>query len=101
MTTTQPAKSRRQKLEAFLVSRPGDAFALYGLALECAREGDHDAAIANFETLLAAHPDYVAGYFQLGQLFARLARIADSRRVLTEGVAAAVRAGDAHAESEI
>lgn len=93
--------SRRQKLEAFLSSHPRDAFALYGLAMECAREGDHDAALDCFQKLLDAHPDYVTGYFQHGQLLARLARVEEARRVLAAGLAAAQRQGDAHAASEL
>lgn len=98
---TQPANSRRQKLEAFLATHPDDAFAQYGLALECANLGDNDAAISQFNALLAQHPDYVTGYFQLGQLFARLMRPADARRVLTDGIAAAARTGDQHAAAEM
>lgn len=98
---TQTIKTRREKLEEFLATHPGDAFAQYGLALECANHGDNDAAIANFEALLAKHPDYVTGYFQLGQLFARIARPIDARRVLHAGIAAASRTGDQHAGEEM
>ena len=97
----QTTKTRRQKLEEFLTTHPGDAFAQYGLALECANHGDNDAAITNFEALLAKHPDYVTGYFQLGQLFARIARPIDARRVLHAGIAAAARTGDQHASAEM
>lgn len=98
---TQSTKSRREKLEEFLTSHPGDAFAQYGLALECANHGDNEAAIAHFEALLAKHPDYVTGYFQLGQLLARIARTAEARRVLQDGIAAAARTGDQHANAEM
>jgi len=98
---TQQTKSRREKLQEFVAANSGDAFARYGLALECAREGDNDAAISNFEALLAIHKDYVTGYFQLGQLLARLGRREDARRVLESGIEAAGRTGDSHAVSEI
>jgi Tfp pilus assembly protein PilF len=98
---TQPTKSRRQKLEEFLAAHPGDAFAQYGLAIECAKEDDHDATIRQFRTLLESHPDYVTGYFQFGQFLARIGRPGDARRTLTEGIAAAGRTGDEHAQSEI
>jgi tetratricopeptide (TPR) repeat protein len=98
---TQPTNSRRQKLEAFLAAHPGDAFATYGLALECGNLGDNDAAIAHFDALLTKHPDYVTGYFQLGQLYARLMRPTDARKALTDGIAAAARTGDQHAASEM
>lgn len=98
---TQPTSSRRQKLEAFLAAHPNDAFAQYGLALECANLADHEAALTNFDALLAKHPDYVTGYFQLGQLYAKLMRPADARRVLTAGIDAAARTGDQHAAGEM
>ena len=69
--------------------------------MECANQDDAAAAIANFEKLLAENPNYVAGYFQYGQLLAKLSRTADARRTLTDGIEAARRTGDQHAGSEM
>lgn len=88
-------------LEEFLAAHPQDAFARYGLAMECSNQGDSDAAIANFEKLLAENPNYVAGYFQYGQMLARLSRTADAKRTLDSGIEAARRTGDQHAGSEM
>jgi predicted Zn-dependent protease len=102
MTTTQPQKkSRRQLLEEFLASKPGEAFARYGLAMECANTGDAAAADENFKALLASHPEYVAGYFQYGQFLAKSGRTAEARSTLTAGIATALRTGDEHARSEM
>jgi len=99
---TQPAKkTRRALLEEFLAAHPQDAFARYGLAMECANQDDSAAAIAHFEKLLAENPHYVAGYFQYGQLLARLSRTADAKRTLSSGIEVARRAGDQHAGSEM
>lgn len=98
---TQPQKTRRQMLEEFAAAHPNDAFARYGLALECAKGGDHEAAIAQLRQLLAEHPDYVAGYQQLGQFLARLARSEEARQTLTAGIAAAQRTGNQHARTEM
>jgi tetratricopeptide (TPR) repeat protein len=99
---TQPQKkTRRMMLGEFVAAHPNDAFARYGLAMECANQGDHAAAIEHFEKLLAGHPAYVTGYFQYGQLLARMSRIEDARRTLTTGIEAARRTGDAHAASEM
>lgn len=84
-----------------MAAHPNDAFGLYGLAMECANQNDHTAAEQQFEKLLAAHPDYVTGYFQYGQLLARLARTDEARRTLTAGIEAARRTGDQHAASEM
>jgi tetratricopeptide (TPR) repeat protein len=92
---------RRRKLEEFIASHLEDAFARYGLAMECAREGDNDAALEHFRHLLDSHPDYVSGYFQYGQLLARLARNDEARQILAAGVSAARRSGDSHAADEM
>ena len=99
---TQPQKkTRRQMLEEFAAAHPNDAFARYGLAIECANQGDHTAAVENFEKLLAQHPAYVTGYFQFGQLLARISQMDKARAVLTTGIEAARRTGDHHAADEM
>ena len=102
MTLTQPQKkSRRQILEDFVAAKPTDAFARYGLAMECANSSDAAAADENFKALLASHPEYVAGYFQFGQFLAKSGRAKEARSTLNAGIAAARRAGDDHARSEM
>jgi tetratricopeptide (TPR) repeat protein len=98
---TQPVNSRREKLEQFVAAKPNDPFARYALALECANIGDSDSAIENFDILLRTHPDYVTGYFQLGQLYMRLSRHTEARQTLTAGIQAARRTGDTHAAEEM
>lgn len=98
---TQTQKSRRETLEGFVAANPNDAFARYGLALECARLGEDQAAAEHFQKLLAAHPGYVAGYFQFGQLLARVGRLTEAKKMLSDGVVVAQKAGDAHARDEM
>ncbi len=98
---TQQQKTRRQILEEFAAAHPNDAFARYGLAMECAQSGDPQAAIEHFRKLLAAHPDYVAGYFHYGQLLARLSRTDEARQILAAGVAVAQKVGNQHAGTEM
>lgn len=97
----QAQRSRREVLEQFVAQKPGEAFARYGLALECARLGDDQAAAGHFEKLLEAHPAYVAGYFQFGQLLSRLGRIDEARKMLSDGIVVAQKSGDAHARDEM
>ncbi len=102
MTLTESQKkSRRQMLEDFVAAKPGDAFALYGLAMECANVGDTTAADGHFQTLIRLHPDYVAAFYQYGQMLARLGRIAEARTTLTTGVAVTLKTGNDHARSEM
>jgi tetratricopeptide (TPR) repeat protein len=98
---TPTTKSRRESLEAFVEATPNDAFARYGLALECVKLGDDAAAQEHFKQLIAANPSYVAGYFHYGALLARLARSDEARQILTTGVSVADRSGDTHARDEM
>jgi tetratricopeptide (TPR) repeat protein len=99
--TTQPEKSRREVLEQFVAQKPGDAFARYGLALECAKQGDDQAATNHFQKLLEENPQYVAGYFQFGQLLSRVGRVDEACKVLSDGIVMAQKTGDAHARDEM
>jgi tetratricopeptide (TPR) repeat protein len=100
-TMTPPTKSRRETLEGFVQANPGAAFARYGLALECAKLGEDEAATGHFVKLIEGHPGYVAGYFQYGQLLARLGRIAEAKKTLSDGIVVAAHAGDTHARDEM
>jgi tetratricopeptide (TPR) repeat protein len=97
----QTQKSRREMLEQFVAGKPDDAFARYGLALECVKLGDETAAVSHFQALLQAHPMYVAGYFQYGQLLSRLGRLDEARRILSDGIVVAQKSGDIHARDEM
>ena len=97
----QSHKSRREMLEQFVAEKPGDAFARYGLALECVKLGDDGSALQHFQSLLQAHPGYIAGYFHFGQLLSRLGRIDEARKTLTDGIVVAQKAGDIHARDEM
>jgi tetratricopeptide (TPR) repeat protein len=98
---TQTQKSRREVLEQFVTQKPADAFARYGLALECAKAGDDQAATDHFQKLLETNPQYVAGYFQFGQLLSRLGRLDEARKLLSDGIVVAQKAGDSHSRDEM
>lgn len=88
-------------LEQFVAQKPSDAFARYGLALECVKLGDDSAAASHFQRLIETNPEYVAGYFQYGQLLSRLGRTDEARRILSDGIVVAQRTGDIHARDEM
>ena len=98
--TTQK-KSRRQMLEEFVAQKPDDAFSRYGLALECMNSGDSSAADQHFRVLIERSSGYIPGYQMYGQFLAREQRVAEARQVLAAGIAAADKAGNAHARSEM
>jgi tetratricopeptide (TPR) repeat protein len=97
----QTQRSRREVLEQFVADKPTDAFARYGLALECVKLGDDSSATGHFHKLLESNPEYVAGYFQFGQLLGRLGRLDEARKLLSDGIVVAQRTGDIHARDEM
>ncbi len=88
-------------LKQVLEQNPTDTFARYGLAMEYAREGQMDAALQEFGSLLKTNPDYTAAYFQAAQALARVERSDEARQFLRDGIACAERTGDQHAKSEM
>jgi tetratricopeptide (TPR) repeat protein len=88
-------------LTEILSQNPSDAFARYGLALEYSNTGDVDRALEEFGKLLAAHPEYTAGYFMAAQALARVERLEEAKKMLADGIASAKRTGNAHAQSEM
>ncbi|MBI3404665.1 MAG: tetratricopeptide repeat protein [Acidobacteria bacterium] len=92
---------RRQMLETFVAAHPNDAFARYGLAMECVGSGELELALEHFEKLVAANPNYVPSYYHYGQLLARLEKPEEAKQVLRTGMEVAKKAGDFHALSEL
>ena len=88
-------------LNDILTENPKDAFARYGLAMEYAKQGDLDRALAEFGILLEGHPDYTAGYFMAAQTLTRAERAPEAKKMLVDGIAAARRTGNLHAQSEM
>jgi predicted Zn-dependent protease len=93
--------SRRQQLEDLLRADPDDVFLHYALALEFASAGETAEAIARLDGVLARDADYVAAYFQKGQILARAGELEAAAAVLRDGIIAARRTGNDHAEGEM
>jgi tetratricopeptide (TPR) repeat protein len=92
---------RLAMLKEILAQNPKDAFARYGLAMEYSKSGQVEEALSEFEALLAANPDYAAGYFMAAQMLCREGREEEARKMLGDGIAAAQRTGNQHAQSEM
>ena len=88
-------------LEEFVAKKPDDAFARYGLAMECVNAGDAPAADEHFRALMQRNADYVPAYLMYAQFLVREARGEEARQVLSSGIAAADKKGDPHARSEM
>ncbi|HUK43586.1 MAG TPA: tetratricopeptide repeat protein [Candidatus Bathyarchaeia archaeon] len=96
-----PNQDRVAALKQVLESNPKDAFARYALGLEYSGSGDTEAALAEFQRLLAAHPDYTNGYFMAAQTLVRADRAAEARKMLRSGVECARRTRNEHALAEM
>ena len=96
-----PDESRVAALKEILDVNPDDAFARYALGLEYSTAGETDAALAEFQRLLAAHPDYTNGYFMAAQALARAERQEEAKGMLQQGIECARRTGNQHALSEM
>lgn len=88
-------------LTEILARNGDDILARYGLAMEFSKQGDVERALGEFRQLIAKKPDYAAAYFMAAQALAKANRTEEARRMLNDGIAAANRSGDAHAESEM
>ena len=88
-------------LNEILAQNPNDILARYGLAMEYSSNGNTERALEEFKNLLASNPDYAAGYFMAAQTLARASRNEEARKMLVDGIAAAKRSGNTHAQSEM
>jgi tetratricopeptide (TPR) repeat protein len=93
--------SRVAALRELLAANPDDAFARYALGLEYSGSGDTEAALAEFQRLLASHPDYTNGYFMAAQTLARADRNNEARLLLERGIESARRTRNQHAQAEM
>jgi predicted Zn-dependent protease len=88
-------------LKEILAMDPKNSFARYGIAMELAGQGNADAALAQFDTLLTNDPDYTAAYFMAAQTLAQAGRNPEAIARLKLGISCAARTGNRHALSEM
>ncbi len=88
-------------LTDILKQNPTDAFTRYGLAMAYAAAGNNEQALAEYNTILTHTPDYVPAHQMSAQLLLKLHRTDEARTRLHEGIAAATRTGNTHAQSEL
>lgn len=100
----QQLKSIMDKLAALaeiLQLDPTNTFARYGIAMEHLSQGNQEAALAEFDTLIASSPDYVPAYQISAQTLHSLGRKEATLARLDEGIAAALRTQNPHAVAEM
>ena len=92
--------TRLQQLLAFYEDDPNDAFTIYALATEY-RAQEPERAWTFYQKLLTEHPDYVGTYYHAGKLLEQFEKNDEAEKVYRDGLAAARRAGQQHAASEL
>jgi predicted Zn-dependent protease len=88
-------------LKEILAMDPKNSLARYGMAMELARGGETDAALAEFDRLLTDDPGYTAGYFMAAQTLVEAGRAPEAAVRLKSGIECATRSGNRHAASEM
>ena len=93
--------ARIDLLKEFLRENPNDSFSRYALALEYVKLNQLDDARREFETVRDNDPDYLATYYQLGQLYSRLSLRHEAEKTFRTGITVAAKQRDAHTQSEL
>lgn len=92
---------RIESMRRFVEARPDEAFPRYGLAMECAKQGQLEEADAEFTELRRRHPDYLPAYYQHGMLLVRLDRKAEARSTIEQGIRLSSEQGNDHAREQL
>ena len=90
-----------QQLFKMLEREPADTFLLYGIGMEYKKLAAPQKAIEYFDRVIQEDSGYSYAYFQKGQVFEQLGQPERATQAYLDGIAAAKRVGDAHAESEL
>ncbi len=101
MDTNIQGADKLARLKEILALDPKNSFARYGIAMELAGRGEVEAALQEFDTLLANDPEYTAGYYMSAQTLSKAGRTAEAIERLKTGIGCAARNGNSHALSEM
>jgi len=94
-------EQRLETFRKFVEKSPEDPFARYSLAMSYRSLGRGQEAAREFDELRHRRPDYVPTYLMLGQVLESLGRPSEAAAAYEDGIAAATRARDDHARSEL
>lgn len=93
--------SRLEQLEKLYKADQADPFVTYGIALEHAKLGRYEKAIAWLDTTLRLDPHYHYAYFQKAQALSDLGRDDEARAAAQAGLNQARAADDEKARGEL
>ena len=92
---------RLSQLRNLLEKDPHDAFCMYGIAMEHAKLGKHDEAIAWFTQTLETDPAYCYAWYHKTRCQDSAGDGVGATQTLHDGIAQATECGDAHAVQEM
>ena len=92
--------SKTERLKAFCASASNDPFAWYSLAMAQREEGP-ESSVGTFRRIHDEHPEYLANYYQYGQVLADTDKTDEAKTILREGIQLAAQQGDAHTKGEL
>ena len=92
---------RLAMLQELLTQDPNNQLARYGLAMEYSGKGEVDASVAEFRKLIDINPDYANAYSMAAQALAKAERLDEAKQLLRQGITAAARTGNSHAQGEM
>jgi tetratricopeptide (TPR) repeat protein len=93
--------NREDQLKRLLAQDPDDAFLLYALAQEYAKDGNHSGAVACYDRCLTSDESYCYAYYHKARSQQALGDLAGAVATLRSGLDQARAAGDEKAASEI
>ena len=92
---------RMKQLKEMLQKQPRDAFLLYGMALELKKAQDLQKALEYLQRVIEVDPAYGYAFYQMGQIHEERGEVDSARQSYRDGIEAARRSGDSHAQSEL
>jgi Tfp pilus assembly protein PilF len=78
--------ARIEQLQQLLRDEPADAFLQHALAMEYVSINENQKAVDILTQLLIDQPDYLASYYQLGQLFEKLGKVKEACETYRRGI---------------
>jgi tetratricopeptide (TPR) repeat protein len=93
--------TRIEQLKEILEMDPKNILTRYALGMEYSGAGQTEDATKTFKELLAINPDYANAYFMGAQALQAAERTSEAKEWLQDGIAAAKRSNNRHAEGEM
>jgi predicted Zn-dependent protease len=94
-------EQRLETFRRFVSASPDDPFARYSLAMALRSAGRGEEAASEFREIARRRPGYVPTYLMLGQVLEALGKDGEAARAYQDGMEAAAKASDGHAQSEL